>query len=177
MENGPRYRQQRSGLSSTAANVQEDLVFARRVFDASLFATDFLPRPNEVPMTKRIAHQPREIAECVSAFLQEGDLAGITSMFHPDCRIYFPPDEPPLTGLAGAQTAFEDFLDMRPEIRSEVFSEIVCGDVALLRANWSVVSPDGTILAEGKSTEVAKKLENGGWGYLIDCPNGPPSLA
>lgn len=128
-------------------------------------------------MTVRIANQPREIADCVSAFLQEGDLDGITSMFHPDCQIFFPPDQPPSVGIAGARAAFEGFMDLRPEIKSDVFSEVIIGDIALVRANWSVVAPDGTVIAEGQSTEVAKKLENGGWGYLIDCPNGPPNLS
>lgn len=128
-------------------------------------------------MTRRIAHQPRQIADCVSAYLQEGDLDGITSMFHPDCQMFFPPDQPPFIGVAGARAAFEGFMDLRPEIKSDVFSEVIIGDIALLRANWSVVAPDGTVMAEGQSTEVAKKLENGGWGYLIDCPNGPPTLA
>lgn len=127
-------------------------------------------------MAQRIAHQPREIANCVSAYLQEGDLEGVTSMFHPDARIFFPPDQPPVTGIAGARAVFEEFMELRPEIKSDVFCEVINGDIALLRANWSVVGPDGTVMAEGQSTEVAKKLENGGWGYLIDCPNGPPNL-
>ncbi len=127
-------------------------------------------------MTQRIAHQPREIADCVSAYLQEGNLEGITSMFHPDAQIFFPPDQPPAIGIEGARTAFQEFIELRPEIKSEIISEVIVGDTALLRANWSVVAPDGTIIAEGQSTEVAKKLENGGWGYLIDCPNGPPTL-
>ncbi|WP_299506057.1 DUF4440 domain-containing protein [uncultured Roseobacter sp.] len=128
-------------------------------------------------MAHRIAHQPREIADCVSAYLQEGDLEGITSLFHPDCKIFFPSDQPPSMGLAGVHSVFEDFMDLRPEIKSDVFSEVIIGDIALLRANWGVVAPDGTVMAEGQSTEVAKRLENGGWGYLIDCPNGPPNLA
>lgn len=128
-------------------------------------------------MSERIARQPREIADCVSAYLQEGDLDGITSMFHPDSQIFFPPDQPPSVGIAGARTAFEAFIELRPTIVSEVFSEIIVDDIALLRANWRVISPDGSVLAEGRSTEVAKKLDNGGWGYLIDCPNGPPTLA
>lgn len=128
-------------------------------------------------MTNRIAHQPREIADCVSAYLQEGNLEGITSMFHPDCQIFFPPDQPPQIGIAGARAAFEAFLALRPEIKSDVFCEVIVGDIAMLRANWSVVAPDGTVIAEGQSTEVAKKIENGGWGYLIDCPYGPPNLS
>ncbi len=127
-------------------------------------------------MTQHIAHQPRDIADCVSAYLQAGDIDGISSMFHPDCHIFFPPDQPPSIGIAGARAAFDGFMDLRPQIKSEVFSEVIVGDIALLRANWSVVAPDGTVMAEGQSTEVAKRLDNGGWGYLIDCPNGPPSL-
>ncbi|WP_299211757.1 nuclear transport factor 2 family protein [uncultured Tateyamaria sp.] len=128
-------------------------------------------------MSQYIAKRPRDIADCVSAYLQEGDLDGITSMFHPDCQIFFPPDKPPLTGLSGARKAFEEFIELKPAIKSDVFCEVINGDVALLRANWSVVAPDGSLMAEGQSTEVAKKLENGGWGYLIDCPNGPPALS
>ncbi len=127
-------------------------------------------------MKQHIANQPRDIANCVSAYLQAGDLDGITTLFHPDCQIFFPPGQPPNVGITGVRAAFEDFLDIRPSIESQVVSEVINGDIALLRANWRVVTPDGAILAEGQSTEVAKKLPNGGWGYLIDCPNGPPEL-
>ncbi len=128
-------------------------------------------------MTTHIARQPRDIAHCVSAYLQAGDLDGITTLFHPDCQIFFPPDQPPHVGITGARSAFEGFMALRPEIQSEVFSEVIIGDIALLRANWRAVARDGSILAEGQSTEVAKRLDNGGWGYLIDCPYGPPALA
>ncbi|MCY6383160.1 YybH family protein [Hoeflea prorocentri] len=123
---------------------------------------------------KHIARRPREIAECVGAYLKEGDLDGIVSMFHPDCRIYFPPDHPPRVGLAGARQAFKGFIDRRPELKSRIISEVIAGDIALTSASWQVVDPDGGVLAEGQSIEVAKKLDNGGWGYLIDCPNGAP---
>jgi ketosteroid isomerase-like protein len=121
-----------------------------------------------------IARRPRDIAHCVSHFLQEGDIDGIASLFHPECKIFFPPDQPPAEGKEGAKTAFAPFLAIRPTIKSEVVSEVVVGDTALLRARWQVIAPDGNILSEGESTEVAKKLDNGGWGYLIDCPYGPP---
>ncbi len=126
--------------------------------------------------TMKIAERPRDIAHCVSAFLQEGDIEGITSLFHPECKIFFPPDQPPSEGKEGARIAFTPFLDVRPEIRSEVISEVITGDIALLRAKWQVIAPDGSVLSEGESTEVAKKLDNGGWGYLIDCPFGPPDI-
>jgi len=123
--------------------------------------------------SKHIAKYPRDIVNCVSAYLQEGDLEGITSLFHPDCHIFFPPDQPPHIGIDGVRETFKEFMPLRPEIKSKVVSEVIVGDIALVRANWIVIAPDGTVLGEGQSTEVAKKLENGGWGYLIDCPMGP----
>ncbi|MEP3279427.1 MAG: nuclear transport factor 2 family protein [Stappiaceae bacterium] len=125
----------------------------------------------------RTAQRPREIATCVSAYLQEGDIDGITSMFHPDCHIYFPPDQPPHTGITGAHAVFQEFIAIRPEIKSDIVYEVIVGDIALLSARWRVVAPDGAVLGEGQSVEVAKKLKNGGWGYLIDCPMGPPQLS
>lgn len=124
---------------------------------------------------QQIAHRPRDIADCISAHLQEGDLDGIESMFHPNCLIFFPPDAQPSVGLEGARKVFEGFLEISPKIESKVFSEIITGDTAMLRADWRVIAPDGSVVAEGQSTEVAKKLANGRWGYLIDCPNGPPN--
>lgn len=130
-------------------------------------------------MTKHvtpIAKRPREIADCVGAFMKEGDMEGIVSMFHPDCQIFFPPDQPPSVGVDGVRRVFSDFIASRPVLKSEVTSEVINGDMALLQANWSLSAPDGTLIVEGSSTEVAKKLEHGGWGYLIDCPLGIPVL-
>lgn len=124
----------------------------------------------------KIAEKPSDIATCVAGYLQAGDLEGVVSMFHPDCQIFFPPDEAPAQGLDGARTVFKDFMPMRPVLKSTVTSEVVNGDTALLRADWSFEDADGHVIAEGQSTEVAKKLANGGWGYYIDCPNGAPAL-
>lgn len=122
------------------------------------------------------ARRPHQIADCVAAFLQSGDLAGIVSMFHPECQISFPPDQPPSVGHDGVRRVFEDFVALRPILKSEVTSEVIIGDTALLHAAWSLWSQDGPLIAEGSSTEVARKLENGGWVYLIDCPLGAPVL-
>ncbi len=126
--------------------------------------------------TLRVAARPREIADCVGAYLKEGDLEGVVSMFHPECQIFFPPDQPPSVGLAGARKVFSDFVSRRPVLSSTVTSEVIIGDTALLQARWTLSDAAGSVLAEGQSTEVATKLANGGWGYLIDCPLGAPAL-
>ena len=127
-------------------------------------------------MSKYIATEPHQIAECVSAYLGEGDLEGIATLFHPECQIFFQPDSPPSMGISGVRSAFEAFIDLYARVESKVFSEVIAGDIALIRANWEIVTADDTVLAKGQSTEVAKRFNHGGWGYLIDCPNGVPKL-
>lgn len=124
----------------------------------------------------KIAQSPSDIAICVAEYLQAGDLDGVVSLFHPECQIHFPPDDAPFIGLDGARVIFKDFVPMRPLLKSTITSEVINGDTALLQADWAFEDADGTIIAEGQSTEIGKKLENGGWGYFIDCPNGPPKI-
>lgn len=122
------------------------------------------------------AMQPHQIADRVADFLKDGDLEGVVSMFHPDCRIFFPPDEPPRVGKEGARSAFLEFIEMRPTLISTITGEVIVDDIALLQATWRFQGPDGTIIAEGNSSEVARKLPDGGWGYYIDCPLGLPAF-
>ncbi|MEM9907588.1 MAG: nuclear transport factor 2 family protein [Cyanobacteria bacterium P01_D01_bin.44] len=126
-------------------------------------------------MTYRIAEHPREVSERVGEYLKEGNLDAIVTLFHPDCKIYLPPDEPPHAGHAGVRDAFAPFLEGRPTLISQVIGEAIIGDIALLQAKWRIEDNDGNVLDEGNSTEVVKRLENGGWGYFIDCPLGLPS--
>ena len=127
-------------------------------------------------MTYRKAEHPREVPERVGEYLKEGNLDAIVTMFHPDCKIYFPPDEPPHEGLAGARAAFAPFLESRPTLISQITGEVIIGDIALLQAEWRIEDNDGNVLGAGNSTEVVKRLGNGGWGYFIDCPLGPPPI-
>lgn len=122
------------------------------------------------------AEKPRDIATCVAGYLLAGDLEGVVSMFHPECQIFFPADAPPSVGLDGARAVFKDFVPMKPVLKSRVTNEVINGDTALLQAEWSLEDADGNVIAQGQSTEVAKKLANGGWGYYIDCPTGAPAL-
>ena len=132
---------------------------------------------NIEPKKAYVAHKPHQIATCVSRYLQDGNLDGVASMFHPDVRMYFPKEAPAKVGRAAVRDAFEPFLSLKPKIQIDVFVEEIIGDTALLRARWTMVGKDGTMLGSGVSTEIAKMLpDKDGWGYLLDCPNGPPEM-
>lgn len=45
---------------------------------------------------------------------------------------------------------------------------LVAGELALLRAVWSLVGDDGTVLASGSSAEVVRRQASGEWRYVID---------
>lgn len=49
---------------------------------------------------------------------------------------------------------------------------IVHGDLALLRADWTLVGNDGATVAEGSSAEVIRKQNDGRWLYVIDHASG-----
>lgn len=127
--------------------------------------------------TYQKAMRPSDIANQVGAYLKAGNLEGIVSLFHPDCTICFPAETPPQSGHDAVRSAFAPFLEIRPTIVSHITGEIINGDTALLQAQWRIDGADGSMIAEGHSTEVAKQLEDGSWVYFIDCPLGPPSMA
>lgn len=127
-------------------------------------------------MLKNRADRPSQIADRVGEYLLEGDLEGIVSLFHPQCRICFPLEGPPLEGHDGVRELFAPFCEIKPRLFSEVSGEMINGDTALIQGKWRFEDQNGTILSEGESTEVAKKLTDGSWGYYIDCPFGAPPL-
>ncbi len=121
------------------------------------------------------AMRPRDIADCVGHFMKEGNLDGILTMFHPECVMVFPEGADPVSGIDAIRAAFVPFTEIRPTLHSEIVGELINGDFALLTANWSVEGPDGSEVARGRSTEVAKRNPDGSWVYFIDCPHGPPA--
>lgn len=125
----------------------------------------------------RKAKRPRDLADIVAQYLSEGNLDAIVSFFHPECKVAFPPSEPPKFGHKDVRAMFAPFVSMqpRPKLISEVTGELINGGTALLQADWRIESEDGELLASGSSTEVAKQHEDGSWLYFIDCPMGPPA--
>ncbi|WP_394751282.1 YybH family protein [Spongiimicrobium salis] len=124
--------------------------------------------------TVRKAAYPRQIADVVSAYLEEGDIEGILTLFHPECMVCFPPEEPPKKGIEAIRTLFSPFVEERARLKSTVIGELIHGDLALLQANWKIEDSKGNVMAEGSSTEVAKQKEDGSWVYYLDCPYGLP---
>lgn len=122
------------------------------------------------------AMRPRDVANMVGKYIQEGNLDAVGTFFHPDCVVAFPPDAPPVHGIEATKELFSPFVAVRANLISEVTGELIQGDTALVQATWRVEGPDGSIMGEGNSTEVLKQYDDGSWVYFIDCPTGPPAI-
>jgi hypothetical protein len=68
----------------------------------------------------RRALKPRDIAGRVAEFSAQGDLDGVVSMFHPQCSICFPLDEPPKIGHAAVREIFAPLCEVRPKLISKI---------------------------------------------------------
>ncbi len=124
--------------------------------------------------TRKIAERPHQIVERVVEFIKQGDLDGVVSMFHPDCKIAMDPTGAPMEGHDAVRAIFKDFVENRVNLKASVSGEMINGDIAILQGEWTVEDQDGNTLGGGASTEVVKQLEHGGWSYFIDCPISMP---
>ena len=124
---------------------------------------------------KPIAESPHQIVDCVAKFIRAGDLDGVVSMFHPNCKIAMDPTQEPMGGHDSVRQIFAPFTEAKMILAGIVTGEMINDDVAILQGSWQIKDIDGNIVGGGESTEVARKLGNGGWGYFIDCPIAVPA--
>ncbi len=122
-----------------------------------------------MPKIRKIAERPHQIVERVAEFIKEGDLEGVVSMFHPNCKIAMDPIQAPMEGHDAVRIIFTDFVDNRVNLKGAVSGEMINGDTAILQGDWRIEDSNGELLGGGVSTEVAKQLDHGGWVYFIDC--------
>lgn len=73
-----------------------------------------------------------------------------------------------LAGRAQISDALGALLALPGTMESRNLFCLVAGELALLRAVWSLVGGDGTMLASGSSAEVVRRQASGEWRYVID---------
>jgi ketosteroid isomerase-like protein len=124
---------------------------------------------------RKIAERPYQIVDRVAEFIKNGDLEGVVSMFHPDCKIAMDPNAEPMEGHNGVRAIFSEFVENRVNLKGSVSGEMINGDTAILQGKWTIEDNNGNPLGGGVSTEVVKRLDHGGWVYFIDCPIAVPT--
>lgn len=76
------------------------------------------------------------------------------------------------TGLSEISAAFDRGFASPYKLSGRVLACMEADGVALIRARWTSLNPDGTVRGEAVSCEVATKGADGLWRYLIDDASG-----
>ncbi|QCI69376.1 DUF4440 domain-containing protein [Phreatobacter stygius] len=72
------------------------------------------------------------------------------------------------TGTAQIAAVLGDFLQMPGTLTGRNAFCLRHGDVALLRADWTLTGPDGTTTLAGSSAEIVRRQADGTWLYIVD---------
>lgn len=76
------------------------------------------------------------------------------------------------TGLSAVSAAFDRGFAGPHKLSGRVLTCMEADGVALIRARWTSLNPDGSVRSEAVSCEVAKRGADGLWRYLIDDASG-----
>ena len=121
--------------------------------------------------TRPLATSPAELVALFSAGLNRGDVEALLDYY--DEEGSFSPEEGVVvSGKKAIGEALMGFLAMKPTVTNEVKWVQQVGNFALV-INDSITKirqPDGEFVTmTGRSTDVARRGEDGGWRFYIDC--------
>jgi ketosteroid isomerase-like protein len=107
---------------------------------------------------------------------RRGDLEAYLALHEDDATVVIPPEGTAFHGRDTIRAAMTGMLGRPQNLTSTVRKELVSGDLALTRADWTLIgtAPDGTPLElSGHGTIVSRRRPDGTWGIVIDDPMGP----
>ncbi len=112
--------------------------------------------------------RPSEINAVFAEAFNSRDIARLLSLYEPDAALRPHDSAETVQGRAPLRAALEQLIRAPGHMTSCNVFCTVCGDIALLRADWVIRDPAGATLAQGSSAEVARRQSDGGWLYVID---------
>lgn len=117
---------------------------------------------------------PHELIESFMEALNRGDLDKTLRYYERDAILIAQPGKIS-KGKNEIRASLEEFLALRPKIKSHSSKIINIGNLALYCSKWNMVcdSPDGeTIEMNGMSSDVFRQQPEGNWLVAIDNPWG-----
>lgn len=113
---------------------------------------------------------PREMNEIFARTFNSRNLEDLLSLYEPDATHTDP------SGRTTVGAAIRAELELLLRLPGTMVSHnnfcIENGNLALLRADWSVIDEHGGVVASGSSAEVVRRQADGRWLYVIDHAGG-----
>jgi len=110
---------------------------------------------------------PSDLNATFARLFNARDLAGLLALYEPEAAHLNAQTSDVDTGLPAIEAALRALLAMPGRMASTNNFCIVAGELALLRADWSI-DDAGRTLAAGSSAEIARRQGDGSWRTVID---------
>ena len=111
---------------------------------------------------------PQDFNTTFARLYNARDLRGLLQLYEPQAAHQNAQTQQTDMGLDAIEASLRALLQVPGRMVSDTNWCIVCGEIALLRGDWSIRDEQGTLLAEGSSAEVARRQADGSWRTLID---------
>ena len=119
----------------------------------------------------RILH-PRDLNASFAERFNARDLAGLLALYEPHAVHHDPRTQRCDVGRERIEASLRALLALEGRMTSTNHFCIIAGDIALLRADWSIADRQSRLVASGSSAEIARRQPDGAWLSLIDHPVG-----
>jgi ketosteroid isomerase-like protein len=124
-------------------------------------------------MTRHLALNPYDLPTVFAERFNARDLDGLIALYEPDAVLATESATP--VRHAALRDALAANLALGVPIKLANQRVLKAGDVALLITDWMIqgLDPQGTrVSMSGRSTDVGRLGQDGGWRYAIDNPDG-----
>jgi len=112
---------------------------------------------------------PAQMNETFARAVNSRRLETVLSLFEPNAALRI--GDTTLRGRQAISLELETLLALPGTMVSRNNLCIEHGDVALLRADWTITH-DGQMVASGSSAEIVRRQPDGTWLYIVDHPAG-----
>ena len=116
-------------------------------------------------------NMPHEMNQTFARAFNSRDIDNLMALYEEKAVLRIDAEKT-FTGKAAIAVELQKLLTMPGKMLSHNNFCIEYGDIALLRADHSIVDTDGATIFSGSSAEVVRRQSDGAWLYIIDHAMG-----
>ncbi|HZH26903.1 MAG TPA: nuclear transport factor 2 family protein [Azospirillaceae bacterium] len=116
--------------------------------------------------------QPGQMNDAFARAFNSRNIDELLTLYEPDAVLRVDGTDRTLAGVDAIAGELKQLLQVPGTMTSKNNFCVELGDLALLRADWELAGPDGTIVVAGSSAEVVRRQADGTWLYVIDHAMG-----
>lgn len=116
----------------------------------------------------RKVYQPAEMNGAFAAARNAGDLNALLSFYEDDAQLLVDASGTGLTGKVAIATELRKLIELPGTMVSNNTFCVEHGDLALLRADFTLADEKGIVVYSGFTAEIVRRQADGSWRYVID---------